>query len=173
MRLKWTTKNSAQGKRRWAGLAAVAAAALMGVGTSQADVLTLTADGVNLGFTLITFATLNPGFENTFNFGPFGVAYAGNNSVLVSNFANNTLYSFTNVDGQTPATANNTLPSQGTSTSGMASLNGIAYGRNPSTGRFAAYNSNGTINHDLTGVPQTTFLGMAGNPIRNTIVAIS
>jgi PEP-CTERM motif len=154
-------------------LLGVAGPLIVGGGAAMAGPLTLTAAGTSAGFTLSNFALLNPTYVNTGNFGPFGVAYAGNNTVLVSNYPNNTMYSFTNTDGQTSASALNALPGHGTSTVGMASLNGVAYGYDPSTGRFAAYNSDGTINHDLTGVSASPYLGMAADPQRGTIIATS
>lgn len=156
----------------------VALAATLGlfaaVPQAHAGILTLTAQGVSDGFTLSTFATLNPGAENGGNFGPFGVAYAGGGKVIVSNYPNNTIYSFNDVDGQTTASALNTIPGVGTSTTGMASLNGVAYGSTPGGfNTFAAYNSDGTLNHTLTGVGTTAYLGMAGDPSRNSIIATS
>jgi hypothetical protein len=120
--------------------------------------LTLTAAGIADGFTLSEFAALNTG--NNGGFGPFAVANGGN--VLVSNDPNNTMYVFNDVDGQTPASALFTHPGAGTGTAGMASAGGNAYGEDPANGRFAQYNSNGTVNHDLTGVAATVYLGMAG-----------
>ena len=140
---------------------------------AHAGQITLTAAGTSAGFTLSSFAYLNSGYENTFSFGPFGVAYAGNSKVIVSNYANSTIYSFDNTDGQTASSALTTLSGAGTGTVAMASLNGVAYGYDPNTGMFAAYNSDGTINHDLTGVTTSPYLGMAGDSQRGTIIASS
>jgi hypothetical protein len=140
---------------------------------AHAGILTLTPQGVTDGFTLSQFADLNPGFENTFNFGPFGVAYAGGGKVLVSNFADNTMYSFKDIDGQTTASALNAIAGAGTSTTGMASLDGVAYGADNTSGGFAAFNSDGTVNHTLSDVTTTRFLGMAGDPARHSIIASS
>jgi hypothetical protein len=140
---------------------------------AQAGILTLTSDGISDGFTLSQFAYLNTGYENTRRSGPFGVAYAGNGKVIVSNVPNNTLYVFDDIDGQTIASALSTISGAGTGTTGMASLGGVAYGRDPATRQFAAYNPDGTINHVLSGVTGTTYLGMAGNSKRNTIIATS
>jgi hypothetical protein len=143
---------------------AVATAALA-IGLSAASAasaanatLTLTAAGIADGFTLSQFAALNVG--NNGGFGPFGVAVGGN--VIVSNFPNNTIYTFHDVDGQTTATALNTIAGAGTSTVGMATSGGNVYGLHLGTNRFAEYNSDGTINHDLTGIAAGPSLGMAG-----------
>jgi len=151
--------------------AAIALTIGLTAGTANAT-LALTAAGIADGFTLNVFATLNSG--NNGGFGPFGVAVGGN--VIVSNFPDNTIYTFHDVDGQTLASAVNTIPGAGTSTSGMAISGGNAYGRNPGTGAFAQYNANGTINHDLTGVGTSTSLGMAGvlaGPEAGHIIATS
>lgn len=76
---------------------------------AHAGILTLTPDGVADGFTLSQFAYLNSGYENSFGFGPFGVAYAGSGTVIVSSYANNTIYSFKDIDGQTVGSALNTV----------------------------------------------------------------
>jgi hypothetical protein len=173
----WETNGEEDMKSRAKTTVGVALAAAVSVlaasPQAHAGILTLTAQGIADGFTLSQFAYLNTGYENTSNFGPFGVAYAGGGKVIVSNAANNTMYSFNDVDGQTVGSALNTIPGAGTSTAGMASLAGGAYGYNPSTGGFAAYNSDGTINHSLTGVGASVYLGMAGDPSRNTIIATS
>jgi hypothetical protein len=150
-----------------------ALSALAAMPQAHAGILTLTPQGVADGFTLSQFAYLNSGYENTFNFGPFGVAYAGNGNVIVSNSPNNTMYSFKDTDGQTTASALNTISGGGTSTTGMASLGGVAYGADEATGGFAAYNSDGTINHALADVNTSPYLGMAGDPARNSIISTS
>ena len=150
-----------------------ALSALAAMPQAHAGILTLTPQGVADGFTLSQFAFLNPGFENSFNFGPFGVAYAGNGKVIVSNFPNNTMYSFKDIDGQTTASALNTIAGAGTSTTGMASLGGVAYGADAASGGFAAFNSDGTVNHRLSDVTTTQDLGMAGDPARHSIIASS
>jgi hypothetical protein len=135
--------------------------------------LALTAAGISDGFTLSQFAALNTG--NNGGFGPFGVGVGAN--VIVSNYPNNTIYTFNDVDlPQTPATALNTIPGAGTGTVGMAISGGNVYGYDPATGHFAEYNSNGTINHDLTGVAAGPDLGMAGvlaGPEAGHIIATS
>lgn len=149
-----------------------ALSALAAMPQAHAGILTLTPQGVTDGFTLSQFALLNPGAESSFNFGPFGVAYAGNGKVIVSNDPSNAIYSFKDIDGQTVASALNTVAG-GTGTTGMASLGGVAYGADELTGGFAAYNSDGTVNHALTGVTTSPFLGMAGDPARHSIIATS
>lgn len=139
--------------------------------------LVLNPTGLALGFKLSIFATIDPSNARTFNLGPFGVAYAGNGRVIVSNFVDNNIYSFADSNGQTLASALNTVAFAGTGGIGMASAGGHAYGSDPDTGYFAEYNSDGTLNHDLTGVndgkgnPITPNAGMAGNPVDGHILA--
>src|SRR5690348_802706 len=72
--------------------------------SASAQVLTLTQDGINLGFTLTTFATIDPGNTGCCN-GPFGVAVAGPDRVLVYNNLDATRYVFHDTDGQTLGSA--------------------------------------------------------------------
>jgi len=137
----------------------------------SAGVLTLTAAGVADGFTLTTFATLNPGLVNTGNFGPFGVAVSANGNIIVSNEPNATRYAFADVDGQTTATALNHVPSS-SGTLAYATAGGQAYGGDGS-GHFVQFNNDGTVNHVLTGVTASTDLGMWGNPTNGHIIANS
>ena len=149
-----------------AGSAVLAASLLFGA-TANAT-LALTPIGVLDGFTLTTFATMDPSNTGCCG-GPFGVAVSGSN-VIVSNGINNSISVFVNVDGQTsnfggpPTSALFNYPGVGTGVTAMATVGGVAYGRDPNTGLFAQYNTDGTINHDLTGVAAATFLGMWGAP---------
>jgi hypothetical protein len=130
--------------------------------------LALTPIGVSDGFTLSTFATMDAG--NTGNTdccgGPFGVAVSGSN-VIVSNGTNNSISVFNNADGQTSnfglgGSALFNYPGAGTFTSAMATVGGTAYGASGSS--FAQYNTDGTVNHLLTGVTANPDLGMWGAP---------
>lgn len=137
-------------------------------GLASAGTLTLTPTGVADGFTLSTFATLNPG--NT-GFGPFGVAVASNGNIIVSNDVDNQRYVFNDVDGQTIASAITHVTS-GSGTTAYATAGGQAYGTDGS-GRFVQFNANGTVNHVLTGVTASPDLGMWGNPVNGHILASS
>jgi hypothetical protein len=145
---------------------------------SAAAALALTPAGIADGFVLTTFATMDPGNTGCCG-GPFGVAVAAGGNVIVSNGINNSISVFADVDGQTsnfgapPTSALFNILGAGTGTTAMATAGGAAYGRNPANGLFAQYNGNGTINHDLTGVPQTTFLGMWGAPNGHIIATSS
>ena len=96
----------------------------------NAATLTLTPAGVAAGFTLSTFATMDPGNTGCCS-GPFGLAVAGNGNVLVSNGLDNMRYAFADVDGQTKATALNHVTSN-TGTTAYATAGGQAYGSNGS-----------------------------------------
>lgn len=127
--------------------------------------LTLTSDGTTLGFSITTFATVNPGNRGCCN-GPFGLAVAGNGDVLVS--SNGTRYEFDNSDGQTQASALHTVSSN-SGTAGYASAGGLAYGAD--SGRYVQFNNDGTVNHILTGVTPSPRLGMWGAPNGHIIAA--
>jgi hypothetical protein len=156
---------------------AIALAAGLVLANPANATLALTPAGIADGFTLTTFATMDPGNTGCCG-GPFGVAISGT-SVIVSNGLNNSISVFADVDGQTsnnglpPTSALFNIPGAGTGTTAMATIGGMAYGGNPTNGRFAQYNSNGTRNHDLTGVPQSTFLGMWGAPNGHIIATSS
>lgn len=129
--------------------------------------LTLTAAGVSDGFTLTTFTTLNPGDTG---FGPFGIAVASNGNVIISNWPTGKLYVFPDSDGQTTASALFTQPSN-SGTTAYATAGGHPYGSQ--NGRFVEFNSDGTVNHTLTGVTAGPSLGMWGNPVNGHIIATS
>ena len=149
----------------------VAAATLGLLGASQSHAaLTLTADGITLGFSISTFATVFPGNTGCCS-GPFGVAMdttGGSNTVVVS--VNGTRYQFADTDGQTTGTALNTTGS-GSGTNAYATAGGLAYGGEG--GNFVQFNKNGTVNHVLTGVNTSPYLGMWGNPVNGHIIATS
>ena len=117
-----------QARKSWALFKSVAALATLCLATYPlaAGTLTLTPAGIADGFTLTTFSTLNPGAQDGF-FEPFGVAVASNGNVIVPSSATSTRYAFLDVDGQTPATALNSLPSS-SGLVGYASAGGQAYG---------------------------------------------
>lgn len=147
-------------------LASLAACAVtLGVSLPAHAILTLTVDAVGLGFSLSTFATLNPG--NT-GFGPFGVAVASNGNVIVSNYPTSTRYSFANVDGQTTATALSSTSSN-SSTAAYATTGGQAYG--VQNGSYVQFNPDATVNHALTGVTASPYLGMWGNLTNGHLIA--
>ncbi|MBS0447828.1 MAG: PEP-CTERM sorting domain-containing protein [Proteobacteria bacterium] len=152
-------------------VAALAAAGAAVMAPAHAD-LTLTADGMSLGFTLSNFATVVPGNSGCCS-GPFGVAMdttGGLNTVIVSAGVG-TRYTFNDMDGQTTATALTSTPSS-SSTSAYATAGGLAYGGDGS-GRFVQFNKDGSVNHALTGVGASPYLGMWGNPVNGHIIATS
>jgi hypothetical protein len=131
--------------------------------------LTLTPAGIADGFTLTTFATVAPGNTGCCA-GPFGVAVSNTGTVIVS-LGSGTRYAFNDVDGQTIATALNAVSSS-SFTEAYATAGGQAYGGD-GLGHFVQFNSNGTINHILTGVTTGPDLGMWGNPVTGHIEASS
>src|SRR5256885_12685988 len=128
--------------------------------------LTLTAEGVNLGFSASTFVS---GLPQIITEGPFGLALTGNGNVLVSDVANGTRYVFADVDNQTPANALFSVPSS-SSAQGYASGLGAAYGGNGFN--FVRFNDDGTQAAVL--VPTVTpRLGIAANPTTGHLIATS
>ncbi len=140
-------------------------------GASNASTLTLTPVAVADGFHLFTFATVNPGSANTFNYGTFGIAVVPNGDVVVSNYPNDTRYVFSDMDGQTVGSALHTVSPSGSGVVAYATAGGQAYGG--VNGQFVQFNNDGTVNHVLTGVTAGTDLGMAGNPVDGHIIASS
>ena len=129
--------------------------------------LILTADGTSLGFSLSTFATF-PG-NTPDGYGPFGIAMTTNGNVLVSDYASTTRYVFSDVDGQTPASALGSVASN-SSTSAYATAGGVPYGGE--AGVFVKFNNDGTVNSSI--VPGVgVYLGMWGNPVNGHIIATS
>jgi hypothetical protein len=147
-------------------LSAAAAAIAIGFCAPASATLTLTPAGIALGFTASTFASDLPSIITE---GPFGLALTGNGHVLVSDFASATRYVFADVDGQTPATALFTTPSDSIA-AGYASGVGAAYGGN--AGNFVKFNDDGTQASIL--VP-TVFphFGMTANPVTGHLIATS
>ena len=129
--------------------------------------LTLTPTGVSDGFALTTFATINPGA--TGNTGVYGVAVTSSGQVIVNNYVNDTRYLFPDVDGQTVGSAVSAITPSTSQAGAFARAGGQAYG--PVNVQFVQFNANGTVNHVLTGVTQTPYFGMWGNPVNGHILA--
>ncbi len=155
-------------KTRWCAKLLAPAIVTLAVSGVQASSLQLTATGVADGFALTTFATTNPG--NT-GYGTFGIAIGSDGNVITSNFPDDTRYVFKDMDGQTLSSALHTVTPSGSSGTAFATAGGHAYGG--VSGQFVEFNNDGTVNHVLTGVTATTYLGMWGNPVGGHIVATS
>jgi hypothetical protein len=147
--------------------AAAALAAGLAVCNPAQAALTLTADAVNLGFSLTTFATINPGSTG---FGPFGIAVAPNGNVIVSNYADSMRYTFSNADGQTLGSALSSTPSN-SGTQAYGSTFAAAYGTQ--NGQYVQFKPDGSIDHALTGVTASPYLGMWGNLTNGHLIATS
>jgi len=133
--------------------------------------LTLTADGVALGFNLTQFALTNPGNNGCCN-GPFGVAIdVASGHVLVNVGGTGLRYVFNDVDGQTLATAIGAPVASNTYVGAYATAGGKAYGASYNDGKFYQFNGDGTVNHQLTGVTASAYLGMWGNPVNGHLIA--
>ncbi len=130
--------------------------------------LTLTSQGVADGFTLSNFATTNPGYVGCCS-GPFGVAVTSGGNILVSTGAGRT-YLFNDSDGQTTGSALSSRASN-SGTNAYATIGGQAYGTQ--NGRYVEFTAAGTVDHVLTGVTASPYLGMWGNPANGHILAAS
>src|SRR5579864_3137009 len=119
------------------GLTAFTAIALIASKPAQAATLTLTAAGITDGFTITTFATMNPGNTGCCG-GPFGVAVGSTGNIIVSDGATNLRYAFADVDGQTPGSALHSSAS-GSGVVAYATAGGQAYGTDGS-GHFVEFN---------------------------------
>ena len=142
--------------------------ALAGSANAQ---LTLTSSGMSLGFTLSTFAATSPGNSGCCN-GPFGVAVDVASGHVLVNVGTGIRYVFNDVDGQTPATALASVASN-TYVGAYGTAGGKAYGSDWNGGGFYAFNGDGTVNRQLTGVTPHAYLGVAGNSVTGHLEAIT
>jgi hypothetical protein len=152
--------------------------ALTAVTPARAD-LTLTTDGINLGFTLSKFIT-TVGFNGNGCCGPLGLAVNSDGNVIVdvSNLQQN--YVFNDVDGQTLGTAISHTPFAAFPPA-YANSGGVVYGHGgysgyPHAGQLIKFNNDGSINTatslvDQTGNPVMLYLGMWTNPVNGHLIA--
>ena len=133
--------------------------------------MVLTAAGIADGFTLSTFATINPGNTGCCS-GPFGLAVSSDAHVFVSDPGLNKIFVFNDVDGQTPATALNSITGSFSTVGATAVGNtfwGAAVGNGNFGGTFTTYSTNlATITPQTVNNGGATafhpFLGMATTP---------
>src|SRR4030081_3682285 len=97
--------------RKALGAVALGTFLILSTSVCAAGILTLTPAGISQGFSLTTFATVNPG--GTLNMGPYGVGVLPNGNVMVNNYSNNTRYIWPDVDGQTVSSALSAITSSG------------------------------------------------------------
>ena len=153
--------------RKTLGAVAFASVLILSSPVCIAGTLTLTAAGASNGFTLTTFATVDPGA--TLNMGPYGVGVLPNGNVMVNNYSNDTRYIWPDLDGQTVSTALNAINPSGALDGAFARAGGQLYGG--VFPQFVQFNSNGSVNHALTGVTQNPYFGMWGNPSNGHVIA--
>jgi len=132
-------------------------------------ILHLTPDGITDGFTLTTFATVLPGNTGCCA-GPFGVAVNGAGNVVVG-LGSGPLYVFSDVDGQTPASALFTRTTN-SFVGAYASSGGVVYGATDG-GPYFSLNPNGTVANANAFPGLTSSLGMWTNPVNGHIIAQS
>jgi len=143
----------------------VAAALTLSASTAHA-VPMLTQAGIDAGFTLSTFVSGLPG--TSFGYEALGIAVNSDGNVIVNNSSNQRNYVFTNVDGQTAASAISSTPFTPFPAS-FAVSNGTVYG---SGGGFYKMNNNGSIATNYSGLIPASY-GMWTNPSNGHIIAIS
>jgi hypothetical protein len=140
-----------------------------GIASQQAKAdLVLTAAGIADGFTLSTFATMNPGNQGCCS-GPFGLAVSSDGHVFVSDPGLNSTFVFNDVNGQTPLTAVHSI-SGSTGTTGATAVGNTFWAGTINGFTFTTYST------DLATItPQTVnaspSLGMATTPDGHVIAA--
>lgn len=137
--------------------------------SAWAGIPTLTAAGIADGFSISTFATVDPG-NNGCCAGPFGLAVNGNDNVVVG-MGSGPLYVFPDIDGQTPLSA---LFTQTTNSSvgGYTASGGLVYG-STFGGPFFSLNPDGTVANANVFPGLGSGLGMATNPVNGHIITNS
>jgi hypothetical protein len=128
---------------------------------AKAD-LVLTAAGIADGFTLSTFATMNPGNQGCC-FGPFGMAVSADGHVLVSDPGLRQTFVFNDVNGQTPLTATASIPGS-FSTTGSTAVGNTFWSSGVGSGTFTTYNTSLTTITPQTVTGFSPSLGMATTP---------
>ncbi len=145
-----------------------AACLLTAFSSSASAAMTLTPAGIDLGFSLTTFADQIP--ANGSGVGPVGIASFGANSVIVSGYANGTTRIFDDVDGQHYTTTGvaGIATFGGNDAAGLTVLGGNIYMALQSSGKVVQLNNDGSINHTLAGsFPGAT--GIDANPATNRL----
>jgi hypothetical protein len=133
--------------------------------------LTLTADGVSLGFTLTTFLS---GYNA--QYGPLAQGIASNGNVITGSLLNNQIYVFRDVDGQTLSNAVTSVPytcMTGNCNYAMTTAGGSVYGAQAFGGVYQTFANNGTFT-PVAGLSNlTSYLGMWGDPVNGHIISAS
>jgi hypothetical protein len=152
---------------------AVLALGLVAAGPARAT-LVLTADGVTDGFILSTFVGgYSFGAPTSTNYGPLAEGILPDGNVVTGSYANNTIYVFKDVDGQTLSSAVSATPytfGPGNGYYAMTTAGGQVYGAQQQGGPYEKFNNDGT--HSPIPVPTaTSALGMWGDPVNGHIIA--
>jgi hypothetical protein len=153
-------------------LLCTAAAVLAAAGPLHAG-LVLTQAGVDLGFSLTTFAS---GFNA--QYGPLAEGIAPNGRVISGSLLNQRIYVFNDVDGQTLASAVTSVPytcETGNCNFAMATAGGEVYGAQAAGGVFYHFAGDGTFTPipNLTAAGLRDNFGMWGNPVNGHLIAAS
>lgn len=139
----------------------IASSAFLIATIASAGIPTITPAGAALGFNITTYATV--GF-------PLGIAVASNGNIIVSSLTSGRRFVWPDVDGQTIGTAITSAPSS-SGAQAYATSGGKPYGGDGS--RFVQFKDDGTVDHILTGVSATPYLGIWTNPINGHLIATS
>lgn len=137
--------------------------------------LTLTAAGVDAGFTLSTFVS---GYNFGSGYGPLAQGIASDGKVITGSSGDRKIYVFNDTDGQTlgSAVANKPYACQTSNCNWvMANAGGKIYGAQLLGGTFSIFASDGTFSEmtSLSALGLRGYAGMWGNPVNGHIIASS
>ncbi len=147
--------------------AGLAAMSLATAGTAHAA-LTLNAAGINLGFSLTTFATVGGN-----GLGPIGSATLSNGNIAVYDSNSNRTYVFNDVDGQTLGTALNSAPVTSPILNTLTRYNNIVYGTyfEGNSYYISIVNANGTRGANVANLGSVGYTaGLSASPVRNSLL---
>ena len=138
---------------------------VLGTTSSHASMM-LTADGVNLGFSLSTFVS---GFPNS-GVGPLGIGINNLGQVIVDSGQDRRNYVFNDVDNQTLGNAISSTPFSGWPAA-FATVNGTVWGSMgwSAGGALVKFNADGSVAASFSNI--TINNGMWTNPANNHLIA--
>lgn len=151
----------------------VAAATLLSVGATSAHAaLTLTQDGIDLGFSLSTFVS---GY-NFGNYGPLSQAVASNGNIITGSVGDGKVYVFKDVDNQTLGSAVVSTPytcQTGNCNWALAAAGGKVYGAQLFGGQYMQFATDGSFTPvaSLANSNINAWLGMWTNPVNQHVIA--
>lgn len=134
--------------------------------------LTLTPDGIGLGFVLTTFVD---GYNFGGNYGPISQGIDSNGHVITGSVGDQKVYVFNDVDNQhlSDAILSPSYTCQtGNCNFAMATVGGEVYGAQAFGGAYEHFGSNGTFT-PIAGLTITSNLGLWGDPVSKHLISAS